>query len=125
MSQPLAAGSRARSRHVVSSRDTAASVGSGSLEVLATPILLAWMEAASCDATSEQLAVGETTVGSHVVLDHRRPTRIGGIVDVGATLVSVDGRRLTFEAHATDVDGTVIATASIVRVVVAVDNFAP
>ena len=32
----------------VTEADTAAHVGSGSLPVLATPVLIAWMEAAAC-----------------------------------------------------------------------------
>ena len=47
----------------VNSTNTAAAVGSGSLPVFATPMMLALMEEATCEAASAFLDDGETTVG--------------------------------------------------------------
>ena len=55
--------------------DTALAVGSGSLEVLGTPRLLAWLEAATCAAL--ELADGETSVGTRVELEHQAPSPVG------------------------------------------------
>ena len=41
--------------------DTARAVGSGSLEVLGTPRLLAWLEAATCAVLEPDLEPGSTS----------------------------------------------------------------
>ena len=53
---------------IVTENDTAKVVKSGSLPVLATPVLSALMEEAACDAVKEGLAEGETTVGGFIGL---------------------------------------------------------
>ncbi len=50
----------------VTAADTARAVGSGDLDVLGTPRLLAWMEAATCAALAEDLDEAETSVGTAV-----------------------------------------------------------
>lgn len=103
--------------HVVGESHTAVAVGSGDVEVLGTPTLLAWCEAATVAAVAPLLDTDETTVGSVIQLEHRRPTPVGGSVSTAAVLTGVDGRRLTFDVSATDGDGP-IATGSVVRVLV-------
>ena len=63
-------GSVGRHRHVVTQADTAIALGSGDVPVLATPRLLAWVEAATVTALAEQLDEDESTVGTLVELDH-------------------------------------------------------
>ena len=48
---------------VVGKQDTAAVMGSGLLDVLATPTMVAWMENTSILLTEEYLKEGDTTVG--------------------------------------------------------------
>ena len=76
----------------VSESDTAAAVGSGSLPVLGTPVLLAWLEAATCAALEPALDPGETSVGTRVSLEHQAPSAVGAVVEVTASVVHVDGR---------------------------------
>ena len=104
--------------HVVSAGDTARALGSGDLEVLATPRLLAWCEAATVAALDGALAAGETSVGTRVELVHQRGTTVGGSVEVRADLVHVDGRLLRFDVVAEDDDGTVLGHGQVTRVVV-------
>jgi predicted thioesterase len=106
-------------RYEVTSADTAEVVGSGDVPVLATPRLVAWMEAQTVAVAAARLSPGETTVGTAVRIDHLRATGVGGQVDVEARLVGPDGgRRLTFDVVATDSSGQVVARGQIERVVV-------
>ncbi len=102
----------------VADADTALAVGSGSLPVLATPRLLTWMEAATCDAVADLLAVGETSVGTSVRLEHLAPSGVGDWVTVRAEVTSVDGRRLVFVVEATGRDGRPVGRGTVERVVV-------
>ena len=54
----------------VAPTDTAQALGSGSLDVLATPRLLAWCESVTCAALAEELIASETSVGTRVSLEH-------------------------------------------------------
>jgi len=71
-------------RHVVTDLDTAAAVGSGDVPVLATPRLVAWMEAATVVAAAPLLGAGDTSVGTAVRIRHRRATPVGQGVEVTA-----------------------------------------
>ncbi len=91
----------------VIAQNTAEAMKSGSLPVLATPALACAMEEAACKALAGHLEKGQTSVGSHITLDHLAPTVTGGVVRVKATLTSVEGRLLNFSVDAVDGAGTV------------------
>ena len=93
---PLAVGLRASVRVVVSESDTAAALGSGDVPVLGTPRLLALAEAATVAAVAPQLALGDTTVGTSVTMEHRRASPVGSSLVIEAELTEVDGPRLAF-----------------------------
>lgn len=116
-------GQSATSTHVVAEADTAAAIGSGDLAVLGTPRLLAWCEAATCDAVRTVLAPHQTTVGSRVSLTHERPSPVGARVLVRASVSHVDGRLVRFEVVAEHADGTVVGHGEITRVVVDRERF--
>ncbi len=92
----LAVGLRATVRAVVSQANTAASMGSGDVPVLATPRLLALAEAATVAAVAPHLGAGQTSVGTAARLEHRRPSPLGAELWVEAELTQVDGPRLVF-----------------------------
>lgn len=104
-------------RYEVTDDDTALALGSGDVPVLGTPRLIAWLEAATVAEAAARLADGQTTVGAAIRVRHRRPTPVGGTVDVYATLTT-DGDRLTFDVSAIDGDGHYVADGEIDRVVV-------
>jgi predicted thioesterase len=113
-------------RFEVTPDDTARALGSGDVEVLATPRLLAWCEAATVAAlATAEGAVGEssTSVGTRVRLDHLAATPVGGAVEVTATLQHRDGRLVRFDVAATDRSGRVVATGEVYRVVVERERF--
>jgi fluoroacetyl-CoA thioesterase len=119
----LAAGARGRLELVVTEADTAIALGSGDVPVLATPRLLAWLEAATVAALDGRLDDGQTSVGSRIELEHRSATRVGVTVTVTADLVAADGRLLRFSVAAQDADGRLLATGEVTRVVVDRERF--
>ena len=115
-------GLRGRAAHTVTDADTAIALRSGEVPVLGTPRLVALMEEASVEALDGSLADGETSVGMRIHIDHVAPTAPGVGVTAEAVLEGVEGRRLLFGATAT-VGDAVVATASIIRVVVETHRF--
>lgn len=101
----------------MSSDDIATVFGSGDVEVLATPQLLAWCEEATMRVVDGALEPGDTTVGMRVRIDHLSPTAVGGKVSVEAILALVEGRRLTFDVTASE-GGEMVGMGQVVRVVV-------
>ncbi len=82
--------------------NTAVEVGSGSVPVFATPMLVAIMENAAINALKGHLPEGKTTVGGFVQCQHTAPTPIGMTVTANAELVEVDRKRLVFKVEAFD-----------------------
>lgn len=110
-------------RYEVTEADTASALGSGDVPVLATPRLIAWLEAATVEAAAPSLEPGQTTVGTAVRVEHRRATPVGGNVSVKAAVADRSGRLLTFDVEATDGAGRVVAMGEIDRVVVDRERF--
>ena len=107
---------------VVSEADTAAAVGSGSLPVLGTPVLLAWCEAVTCDALD--LPEGSTSVGTRVALEHLAASKVGATVLVSATAAYVDGRLVRFTVDARDAGSQkLLGSGEVTRVVVDAERF--
>jgi fluoroacetyl-CoA thioesterase len=77
--------------------EAACQIGSGGLEVFATPHMIALMERTAYRAVQSELPEGETTVGTEVNIKHLKATAIGKGVKCIAKLVKVDGRKLDFE----------------------------
>jgi len=111
-------------RYQVTEADTAVAVGSGDVPVLATPRLIAWMEAATVRCAAPFIGAGQTTVGTAIRVEHRRPTVVGDSVEILATAPdAADGRRLTFTVQAIDTSGTVVAAGEIDRAIVERNRF--
>ena len=89
---------------IVATSDTAKSQGSGDMDVLATPRLVALMENAAMLSVAPSLADGETTVGSEIAITHLAPSAIGAEVVATAVLEKVEGRKLTFFVSAKEGD---------------------
>jgi predicted thioesterase len=106
----------------VTQADTAATLRSGDVPVLATPRLVGLCEEACVQATRDELAPGLTTVGMRVQFDHLAPTGVGREVTAEATLEKVEGRRLTFTVAANDAGG-LVGAGKLTRVVVEVEPF--
>ncbi|WP_176226932.1 thioesterase family protein [Candidatus Hakubella thermalkaliphila] len=103
----LEKGLRGEAKMEVVAGNTASEVGSGSVPVFATPMLVALMESAAIDALRDKLPAGQSTVGTKVEIVHTAATPLGMTVTARAELVEVDGRRLVFTVSAQDEAGPV------------------
>jgi len=86
----------------VTEKDTAVSLGSGTVPVLGTPVLACLMERAAVQSLEGHLPEGHTSVGSRIEVRHLAPTPVGMYVRARASLVEVEGRRLRFHIQAWD-----------------------
>ncbi len=118
----LAAGLKGEARLIVGDADTARALGSGEVDVLGTPRLVALFEQATCDAVDGRLDPRSTTVGMRVQVDHLQPTPVGAEVVAEAYLDKIEGRRITFTVTASD-SGGLVAAGKVTRVVVDVERF--
>jgi len=89
----------------------------GSVEVLATPRIVAWVEAAAVAAVADVLEEGSTTVGIRIDLAHKAPAPVGAEVTSGTTVDAVEGRAITFVVTAF-ADGVELAQGEHTRVMV-------
>lgn len=87
--------------------NTARAMGSGDMDVFATPAMVALMENAAALAVAEALPEGSTTVGALVNVSHVRPSALGDTVSARAELTVVEGRKLTFCVEAYDSKGPI------------------
>ena len=120
----LAPGLTASAEIVVGDDDTAAKMGSGDVLALATPRLLALVEAATVTAVAGYLHKHETSVGTWMQLEHLRATGIGKRVVAHAELIQVDGRLLRFTVRAEDEEGILVGRGEVARAVVDRERFA-
>ena len=86
---------------------TAAKMKSGSLEVLATPYMVALMEQAASELCDKFVPEGISTVGTALNISHLAPTPVGAVVKAVATLTDFDGRKASFEVEAYDEVGLI------------------
>ena len=118
----VAVGLKGEARLVVGEADTAYALGSGDVDVLGTPRMVALFEQATIDALRGMLEDGQSSVGMRVQIDHLQPTPVGAEVVVEAVLDKVEGRRITFAVTASD-SGGLVAAGKVTRVLVDVQKF--
>ena len=107
---------------VVEERHTARHLGSGGVNVLATPVMITLMEEAGRNAVEQKLAPGQLTVGAELHVKHLAPTPMGMRVTVRAELLAVDGRMLTFRVEAHD-EKEKVGEGTHVRAIINLDRF--
>lgn len=81
---------------------TAAAMGSGALEVLATPSMIALMEGTAQEAVQSLLEDGQGTVGTRIDVRHLAATPVDMEVTCTAEVTEVDRRRIVFTVKAKD-----------------------
>ena len=92
---------------VVDESVSAKTIGSGTLDVLATPIMIALMEKAAWTCVSDHLEPGQGSVGTEMNVKHSAPTPFGITVTATAELLEVEGRKLVFRVSAADASGSI------------------
>lgn len=118
----LETGVQGEAKRLVTAEMTARAMGSGTLEVLATPVMVALMEETAMRSIAPLLAAGESTVGTSIAVKHLAATPVGMAVRCQSVLTNVDRRSLTFAIEAYDAAG-LIGTATHERFVVGSDRF--
>lgn len=86
----------------VDSSNTARTMGSGDLEVFATPSMIALMEKAATNALKEHMPLDSSSVGTLIDIRHLAATPVGMTVTAKAVLTAVEGKRLVFSVEAFD-----------------------
>ena len=81
---------------------SAKTMGSGTLDVFATPAMAALMEKTAWQSIAPYLQEGQGSVGTRLDITHDAATPLGMTVTCKSELIQVDGRRLVFEVTASD-----------------------
>lgn len=106
----------------VSDANTALALGSGDMEVFATPAMVALMENAAMEAVTPHLPEGDTTVGAMIEISHVKPSAMGETIKAEAILEEIDGRKLTFKVKVSDSKG-IIGEGKHIRYIVGRERF--
>ena len=86
----------------VKESDSAKAFRSGSLDVLATPVMIAYAEETCADLVQQLLDKGIGTVGTRVDICHLAPTPIGMKYRCDCEITAVEGRKITFSIELFD-----------------------
>lgn len=107
---------------VVGSKDTAKEIGSGDLEVLATPAMLAMVENTSKEYLHKQLAPEETSVGTIIDARHIRPSKVGVELIIKVKVDSQEKSKINFSFTVFD-NEQIVASGTHQRAVILTDVF--
>lgn len=118
----MTTGIKGKAETIVCTENTAKTMGSGTLEVFATPAMVALMEEAAWKCVAAELEPGTGTVGTSMQIKHLSATPLGMHVTAECELVEIDGRRLVFSVQASDEAG-LIGTGTHERFIVAEEKF--
>ena len=102
---------------MVATENTAGAVGSGSLQVYATPSMIALMEQAACACLADNIEQGQTSIGISVHVEHTSASVIGAEITASATITAVSKRSVEFRVSARDYAGE-IGSGRHIRVIV-------
>ncbi len=103
----LETGIKGECKEVVTETLTAKHVGSGDLDVYATPAMIALMEKTAYTSVSSHLENGQGTVGTYVDVKHISASPIGSNILCKSELIEIENRRLTFEIRVYDDAGLI------------------
>lgn len=109
-----------RIERVVEQSHLASVMKSGSLDVLATPQMIAWMEEASCQCIS--CPEGFTSVGIEMNVKHLAASGLGAKISIHSSLMAKEGNRMVFEVCAYQ-DDVCIGKGEHIRYLVEIDRF--
>lgn len=122
MNQGLRVGLIGESIDTVTEQQTAKSMGSGTLDVYATPAMVALLEAAAVLAIEPYLEDDRASVGIEMNLRHLSATPIGEHITAMAEITRIDGKRVTLEVRAWD-ERELIGEGTHVRYLIHAEDF--
>ena len=103
----LETGIKGSQKVLVTESNTAKTMGSGTLDVFATPAMIALMEETAWKSVAPYLEEGSGTVGSYLDVHHNAPTPLGMTVICESELIQIEGKKLTFRVTARDDAGII------------------
>jgi fluoroacetyl-CoA thioesterase len=103
----ISPGIEGRKEIIVSPEKTAIAYGSGTVEVFATPAMIALMEQTAMESVANLLDEKFITVGTEVSVKHFKATLPGKVVSCHSQLIESEGKKLVFEVSASDVEGLI------------------
>lgn len=106
----------------VTDTNTAKAVGSGNLDVFATPMMIALMEQAACKCLADSLEPSQSSVGTQINVTHTAASPLDAKITAKATIENVDGRKISFAVTAHD-EASVIGTGTHERFVIDIERF--
>ena len=98
----LETGIKGKEELTVTEEITAKVVGSGGLEVFATPMMIALSEKTALTSIMPYLEEGKSTVGTKIDIAHIAATPVGMKVTCETELIESDRRRLVFSVNVYD-----------------------
>lgn len=101
-SETIRAGMKNELVFQVTEKHLASHVGSGSMRVLATPAMIAFMETTSMRLLAQYLPQGYSSVGVNVNVSHLAPALLGAEVRVRAEVVRLEGIQVELAVEAWD-----------------------
>lgn len=103
----LKTGIKGHQELVVTQELTAKNMGSGVMDVFATPAMLALMEKTAFTSVAEYLNEGCGSVGTKVDIEHVASSPVGMKVTCDSELIEIEGRKLVFKVEAYDEKGLI------------------
>lgn len=107
---------------VVVKEKLASFVGSGNIDVYATPMMIALMEGSASECLSQFLDDNETSVGINISSSHVKASKLGNEVTAKCEITAVDGKKVSFSIEAFDGD-TLIGKGEHDRFIVDIQKF--
>lgn len=108
---------------VVSYKDTAASYGSGLVEVFATPAMIALMEKTCYKSINSYLPEGYGSVGVKVNIEHIKASKIGELIVCKSELVEKNNKKLIFNLQVFGLNNELVGFGTHERVIINIDKF--
>lgn len=108
---------------IVQEKDSARNVGSGGLDVFATPAMLAFMENVALEMVRPYLSEGSDSVGTSADVKHLKAAPIGSAISCTATITAIDGARLQFTIECFDEGGDLIGISRHGRYIIDIERF--
>lgn len=106
----------------VTAANVATNVGSGRVQVFATPMMIALMEKAAVLSIEPFLDEGQSSVGTQISISHCSATPMGMKVWAESEVIAVDRRKVTFSVKAYDERG-LIGEGTHERFIIDIDRF--
>lgn len=100
-------GIKGKEENTVNTENSAKTMGSGTLDVFATPAMIALMEKTAWKSVQNHLEDGQGTVGISLNVKHVAATPLGMKVYCESELTEVDGKKLVFTVKAFDEAGLI------------------